>query len=110
MSSRRRSPAPARRRPEALRRPAQRGVLARLPAGHAEWQEAHRRLDAVGDELLELRLTRKRGALGERLTVMPERSDPHSPAVVVLAPGNRMELAVPRMNFAPRSERILVDG
>ena len=57
----------------------------------AERNVAHRRQDAVDDQLLELRLPGEPRAVGERLRVVAQRSHPRTAAVVVLTPGDRME-------------------
>src|SRR5688572_31947450 len=74
----------------------------------AERHQAHRRLDAVGNQRLECRLAGEAGALGEGRTVMAEGGDPRPAAVVVLAPRHRMELAMPRMRRALGGQRVFV--
>src|SRR4051812_19975772 len=60
----------------------------------AERDQAHRRLDAVDDQLLELRLAGKARTVSEGQAVVAESRQPGAAAVVVLAPRDRVEVAV----------------
>ena len=56
---------------------------------------AHRRKNPIDDQLLELLLTGESGTIGEGLAVVAERRDPRTATVVVLAPGDGMEVPCP---------------
>src|SRR6187551_2959515 len=79
----------------------------------AEWCLAHRRLDTADEQLLELLRTGEGTVGGEVPGVVAHGGHPGSAAVVVLAPGDRVEVAV--SGVAHRSggalgEAVLVDG
>src|SRR5439155_18593402 len=83
-------------------------ILASRVAG-AERRQAHRRFDALDDQLLEVLLAGKPRPVGEGRAVMPERGQEGAAAVVILAPRDRMELAMTGMRRALGRERVLVD-
>src|SRR5690349_12131489 len=76
----------------------------------AERRQAHGGLDTLHDQLLELGLARLAGAVLEGRGIVAQRGQPGTAAVVVLAPGDRVELAVARVAAALRGQRVLVDG
>src|SRR6187551_1968247 len=63
----------------------------------AEGLGAHGRLDATDQELLERGGAGVGGVVGEVLGIVAERGHPGPAAVVVLAPGDRMEVTVARV-------------
>src|SRR5438046_8015047 len=75
----------------------------------AERRHAHRRFDTLDDQLLEVLLTGEPRPVGEGRAVMPERGQEGAAAVVILAPRDRMELAMTGMRRALGREHVLVD-